>query len=89
MEAEKRRRDEEKRKRQQMMAGSFAGFGGGAGEGPNFVIQKGAGDEKLSTLAGGEQKPKAGKGPSKEQLEEMKVGLRQHIRNDNAFSATT
>ncbi|KAH7724519.1 CBN-TNT-2 protein [Aphelenchoides avenae] len=72
MEAEKRRRDEEKRKRQQMMAGSFAGFGGGAGEGPNFVIQKGAGDEKLASLAGGEQKPKAGRGPSKEQLEEMK-----------------
>uniref|UniRef100_A0A915DGC0 Troponin T n=1 Tax=Ditylenchus dipsaci TaxID=166011 RepID=A0A915DGC0_9BILA len=70
VEAEKHRREEEKMKRQQMMAGSFAGFGGGAGEGKNFVVaQKGGEPERMGNLTGAT--PKA-HGPSKEQQEEAK-----------------
>lgn len=73
MEAEKQRRAEEKRKKQQMMAGALGAVSAAGGEGRNFTIEKGAGDEKLASLSGGGEQKKQGRGPSKEQLEEMKV----------------
>ncbi|KAI6235295.1 Tnt-2 [Aphelenchoides besseyi] len=71
IEAEKVRRAEEKMKRQQMMAGGFAGFQGGAGEGKNFVIpEKGEASEDSKPGLG---QPSTGrKGLSSEQKAEAK-----------------